>query len=114
MRHPAQQWFPGLEPEPLVCANPHCRRPFPPDPSQPAKRYCCERCRTINNNALIAKRAGKGQPEPWQTISPESMTDDHWTELACFAGGCDEGARVYLEQYRLAVRSRSARPGDDA
>lgn len=112
--NPRQTWIPGTEPAPLICANPHCRTPFPPDPSQPGKRYCSVTCRVIHNNALIAARAGQTQPEHWQTIAPESMTDDHWTELACFAGGCDEGARVYLEQYRMAVRSRSARPGDDA
>lgn len=102
-----QQWLQGFRPDDLICANTGCRKPFPPDPSQPAKRYCCERCRTINNNALIAKRAGKGQPEPWQTISPESMTDEHWTELACFAGGCQEGAGVFIAQYTLAVRAKA-------
>lgn len=108
-----QQWLQGFKPDDLICANTGCRKPFPPDPSQPAKRYCCERCRTINNNALIAQRAGRKKKD-WHTIGHESMDEERWTELACFAGGCDEGARVYLEQYRMAVRSRSARPGDDA
>lgn len=89
--------LPGWE---MVCANPHCRALFHYDRTQPGKRYCSERCRTIHNNALIAARQRQQKPpEPrWHLTDPRSEDVD-WDAYSAFAGGTEEGARAFLDQF---------------
>lgn len=88
--------LPGWE---LECQNPHCRALFHYDRTQPGKRYCSERCRTLHNNALIAARHRQQKPpEPrWQLVTGGEEPD--WDSYSAFAGGSEEGAMAFLEQF---------------
>lgn len=88
--------LPGWE---LECANPHCRKPFSYDRTQPGKKYCGEGCRMLHNNALIAARQRQQKPpEPrWQLVTRGEEPD--WDAYSAFAGGTEEGAAAFLEQF---------------
>lgn len=93
-----QQWIPGTEPDQIPCGNPRCRDTFYPDPSQPAKKYCSIRCRTIHNNALIAERARQARPPAPETWTVPGTTAPDWDAILAFAGGTESGAQAYLAQ----------------
>lgn len=95
--------LPGWE---IRCANPRCTTQFPYDRRQPAKRFCGERCRIAVNNELILARAGGRKREGFAVTDADTIDADQWTALVCFAGGSEEGAGVYLAQYKLAVKHK--------